>query len=305
MPIKIPDSLPAKKTLTNENIFVMDEQRALQQDIRPLRIAILNLMPTKIITETQLLRLISNTPIQIEIELLHPKTHISKNTSREHMTKFYKTFDEVKHEKFDGLIITGAPVEQMEFEEVNYWNELKTIMEWSLSNVYSTFHICWGAQAALYYHYGIKKYPLKEKIFGVFEHCICKPNTMLLRGFDECFFAPHSRHTEVRREDIEKVKEIDILSDSEQAGVYVMKTDGGRQVFVTGHSEYDRLTLKEEYDRDISRGFNIKVPANYFPDDDPKKSPVINWRGHANLLFSNWLNYYVYQETPFDLNEIK
>jgi homoserine O-succinyltransferase len=305
MPIKIPDSLPAKKTLTNENIFVMDEQRALQQDIRPLRIAILNLMPTKIITETQLLRLISNTPIQIEIELLHPKTHISKNTSREHMTKFYKTFDEVKHEKFDGLIITGAPVEQMEFEEVNYWNELKTIMEWSLSNVYSTFHICWGAQAALYYHYGIKKYPLKEKIFGVFEHRICKPNTMLLRGFDECFFAPHSRHTEVRREDIEKVKEIDILSDSEQAGVYVMKTDGGRQVFVTGHSEYDRLTLKEEYDRDISRGFNIKVPANYFPDDDPKKSPVINWRGHANLLFSNWLNYYVYQETPFDLNEIK
>ncbi len=305
MPIKIPDSLPAKKTLTNENIFVMDEQRALQQDIRPLRIAILNLMPTKIITETQLLRLISNTPIQIEIELLHPKTHISKNTSREHMTKFYKTFDEVKHEKFDGLIITGAPVEQMEFEEVNYWNEFKTIMEWSLSNVYSTFHICWGAQAALYYHYGIKKYPLKEKIFGVFEHRICKPNTMLLRGFDECFFAPHSRHTEVRREDIEKVKEIDILSDSEQAGVYVMKTDGGRQVFVTGHSEYDRLTLKEEYDRDISRGFNIKVPANYFPDDDPKKSPVINWRGHANLLFSNWLNYYVYQETPFDLNEIK
>ena len=305
MPIKIPESLPAKKTLTNENIFVMDEQRALQQDIRPLRIAILNLMPTKIITETQLLRLISNTPIQIEIELLHPKTHISKNTSREHMTKFYKTFDEVKHEKFDGLIITGAPVEQMEFEEVNYWNELKTIMEWSLSNVYSTFHICWGAQAALYYHYGIKKYPLKEKIFGVFEHRICKPNTMLLRGFDECFFAPHSRHTEVRREDIEKVKEIDILSDSEQAGVYVMKTDGGRQVFVTGHSEYDRLTLKEEYDRDISRGFNIKVPANYFPDDDPKKSPVINWRGHANLLFSNWLNYYVYQETPFDLNEIK
>jgi homoserine O-succinyltransferase len=305
MPIKIPDSLPAKETLNNENIFVMDEQRALHQDIRPLRIAILNLMPTKITTETQLLRLISNTPIQIDIELLHPKTHISKNTPLEHLTKFYKTFDEVKDEKFDGLIITGAPVEQMEFEEVNYWNELTKIMEWSLSNVYSTFHICWGAQAALYYHYGIKKYPLKEKIFGVFEHRICKPNTMLLRGFDELFFAPHSRHTEVRREDIEKVKEIDILSDSEQAGVYIMKTDGGRQIFVTGHSEYDRFTLKEEYDRDVSRGLDIKVPVNYFPGDDPKKPPVVNWRGHSNLLFSNWLNYYVYQETPFDLNELK
>jgi homoserine O-succinyltransferase len=262
-------------------------------------------MPTKITTETQLLRLISNTPIQIDIELLHPKTHISKNTPLEHLTKFYKTFDEVKDEKFDGLIITGAPVEQMEFEEVNYWNELTKIMEWSLSNVYSTFHICWGAQAALYYHYGIKKYPLKEKIFGVFEHRICKPNTMLLRGFDELFFAPHSRHTEVRREDIEKVKEIDILSDSEQAGVYIMKTDGGRQIFVTGHSEYDRFTLKEEYDRDVSRGLDIKVPVNYFPGDDPKKPPVVNWRGHSNLLFSNWLNYYVYQETPFDLNELK
>ena len=305
MPIKIPDSLPAKETLNNENIFVMDEQRALHQDIRPLRIAILNLMPTKITTETQLLRLISNTPIQIEIELLHPKTHISKNTPLEHLTKFYKTFDEVKDEKFDGLIITGAPVEQMEFEEVNYWNELKKIMDWSLTNVYSTFHICWGAQAALYYHYGIKKYPLKEKMFGIFEHRICKPNTMLLRGFDERFYAPHSRHTEIRREDIEKVQEIDILSDSEQAGIYIMKTDGGRQVFVTGHSEYDRFTLKEEYERDVTKGLDIKVPVNYFPDDDPKKEPIVNWRGHANLLFSNWLNYYVYQETPFDLNELK
>ncbi len=305
MPIKIPDTLPAKETLTNENIFVMDEQRALHQDIRPLRIAILNLMPTKITTETQLLRLISNTPIQIEIELLHPKTHISKNTPLEHLTKFYKTFDEVKDEKFDGLIITGAPVEQMEFEEVNYWNELTKIMDWSLTNVYSTFHICWGAQAALYYHYGIKKYPLKEKMFGIFEHRICKPNTMLLRGFDERFYAPHSRHTEIRREDIEKVQEIDILSDSEQAGIYIMKTDGGRQVFVTGHSEYDRFTLKEEYERDVTKGLDIKVPVNYFPDDDPKKEPIVNWRGHANLLFSNWLNYYVYQETPFDLNELK
>ncbi len=305
MPIKIPDTLPAKETLTNENIFVMDEQRALHQDIRPLRIAILNLMPTKITTETQLLRLISNTPIQIEIELLHPKTHISKNTPLEHLTKFYKTFDEVKDEKFDGLIITGAPVEQMEFEEVNYWNELTKIMDWSLTNVYSTFHICWGAQAALYYHYGIKKYPLKEKMFGIFEHRICKPNTMLLRGFDERFYVPHSRHTEIRREDIEKVQEIDILSDSEQAGIYIMKTDGGRQVFVTGHSEYDRFTLKEEYERDVTKGLDIKVPVNYFPDDDPKKEPIVNWRGHANLLFSNWLNYYVYQETPFDLNELK
>ncbi|HOQ36138.1 MAG TPA: homoserine O-succinyltransferase [Acetivibrio sp.] len=305
MPIKIPDTLPAKETLTNENIFVMDEQRALHQDIRPLRIAILNLMPTKITTETQLLRLISNTPIQIEIELLHPKTHISKNTPLEHLTKFYKTFDEVKDEKFDGLIITGAPVEQMEFEEVNYWNELTKIMDWSLTNVYSTFHICWGAQAALYYHYGIKKYPLKEKMFGIFEHRICKPNTMLLRGFDERFYVPHSRHTEIRREDIEKVQEIDILSDSEQAGIYIMKTDGGRQVFVTGHSEYDRFTLKEEYERDVAKGLDIKVPVNYFPDDDPKKEPIVNWRGHANLLFSNWLNYYVYQETPFDLNELK
>jgi len=305
MPIKIPDTLPAKETLTNENIFVMDEQRALHQDIRPLRIAILNLMPTKITTETQLLRLISNTPIQIEIELLHPKTHISKNTPLEHLTKFYKTFDEIKDEKFDGLIITGAPVEQMEFEEVNYWNELTKIMDWSLTNVYSTFHICWGAQAALYYHYGIKKYPLKEKMFGIFEHRICKPNTMLLRGFDERFYAPHSRHTEIRREDIEKVQEIDILSDSEQAGIYIMKTDGGRQVFVTGHSEYDRFTLKEEYERDVTKGLDIKVPVNYFPDDDPKKEPIVNWRGHANLLFSNWLNYYVYQETPFDLNELK
>lgn len=305
MPIIIPDDLPASGILQGENIFVMHEKRALHQDIRPLRIAILNLMPTKITTETQLLRLISNTPIQIEIELLHPKTHISKNTPLEHLTKFYKTFDEVKDEKFDGLIITGAPVEQMEFEEVNYWNELTKIMDWSLTNVYSTFHICWGAQAALYYHYGIKKYPLKEKMFGIFEHRICKPNTMLLRGFDERFYVPHSRHTEIRREDIEKVQEIDILSDSEQAGIYIMKTDGGRQVFVTGHSEYDRFTLKEEYERDVAKGLDIKVPVNYFPDDDPKKEPIVNWRGHANLLFSNWLNYYVYQETPFDLNELK
>lgn len=305
MPIKIPDALPAKEKLTNENIFVMSEQRAVQQDIRPLKIAILNLMPTKIATETQLLRLIGNTPIQVEVELLNPRTYTSKNTPEEHLTKFYKTFDEVKHEKFDGLIITGAPVEQMDFEEVTYWEELREIMEWSLHNVYSTFHICWGAQAGLYYHYGIKKYSLKEKMFGVFEHRVCKQNTMLLRGYDDSFYAPHSRHTEVRREDIEKVSELDILSESREAGVYIMKTDGGRQIFVTGHSEYDQNTLKDEYDRDISRGLHINVPRNYFPDDDPSRSPIVRWRGHANLLFSNWLNYYVYQETPFDLSQIK
>lgn len=305
MPIKIPDNLPAKETLNNENIFVMTEQRAIHQDIRPLRIAILNLMPTKIVTETQLLRLISNTPLQVEIELLHPKTHISKNTPTEHLVKFYKTFEDIRHEKFDGLVITGAPVEQMEFEQVTYWDELVSIMEWSKSSVYSTFHICWGAQAGLYYHYGIKKYPLKEKLFGIFKHRICKPNTMLLRGFDEIFYAPHSRHTEIRREDVEKVSELDILSDSEEAGVYIIKTQGGRQVFVTGHSEYDRETLKYEYERDLSKGLDIKIPYNYYPDNDPSKSPKVTWRSHANLLFSNWLNYYVYQETPYDLNQLE
>jgi len=305
MPIKIQDSLPAKEALNKENIFVMAEQRATQQDIRPLKIAILNLMPTKITTETQLLRLISNTPIQVEPEFLHPKSYTSKNTPQEHLIRFYKTFDEVKDEKFDGLIITGAPVEDMEFEEVAYWEELKQIMEWSIRNVYSTFHICWGAQAGLYYHYGIKKYPLKEKIFGVFQHRICKPNTMLLRGFDDVFSAPHSRHSEVRREDVEKITALDILSDSDEAGIYILKTDGGRQIFVTGHSEYDQYTLKSEYDRDVARGLNIRVPKNYFPDDDPKKTPLVSWRSHANLLFSNWLNYHVYQETPYNLDELK
>ncbi len=303
MPIKVPDGLPAQETLTNENIFLMTDQRAMHQDIRPLRIAILNLMPTKINTETQLLRLIGNTPIQVEIEFLHPKTHISKNTPEEHLIKYYRTFDEVKDQKFDGLIITGAPIEQMDFEEVNYWDELKKIMEWSTHNVHSTFHICWGAQAGLYYHYGIKKYPLSEKLFGVFEHRIRKPNTMLLRGFDDCFYAPHSRHTEVRSEDIEKKNELTILSDSSLAGVYIIKTNGGRQIFVTGHSEYDPYTLNYEYIRDAAN--DTKVPQNYFPDDDPNKRPIVKWRGHANLLYSNWLNYYVYQKTPFDLNQIK
>jgi homoserine O-succinyltransferase len=304
MPIKIPDNLPAKEVLNNENIFVMPEQRALHQDIRPLKIAILNLMPTKIATETQLLRLIGNTPIQVDVELLHPETYTSKNTAQEHLMNFYKTFEEVKGDKFDGLIITGAPVEEMEFEDVAYWDELKRIMNWSLHNVHSTLHICWGAQAGLYYHYGIKKRPLKEKLFGVFEHRICKPNTMLLRGFDDVFSAPHSRHTEVLREDVEKAGEIDILSDSEEAGLYIMKTAGGRQVFVTGHAEYDQYTLKTEYDRDIAKGLDIKIPKNYFPGDDLSKAPLVTWRGHANLLFSNWLNYHVYQETPFNLDEI-
>lgn len=305
MPIKIPNNLPAAGILSGENIFVMTEERAEHQDIRPLRIAILNLMPTKIVTETQLLRLIGNTSLQVDVVLLHPQSHTSKNTPEEHLVNFYSTFDDVKDERFDGLIITGAPVENLPFEDVNYWEELTRIMDWSLHNVYSTFHICWGAQAGLYYHYGIPKYPLGEKMFGVFEHKVNMSNVMLLRGFDDVFYAPHSRHTEIRREDIEKVKEIDILSESDHSGVYIVKSKGGRQIFVTGHSEYDPLTLKSEYDRDIGKGLDIKVPMNYFPHDDPKNMPVVRWRGHSNLLFANWLNYYVYQETPFDLNELK
>lgn len=305
MPIKIPDNLPAVEILHNENIFVMGEERAYHQDIRPLRIAILNLMPTKIVTETQLLRLLGNSPLQVEIVLLHPKTHTSKNTPEEHLIAFYNTFDEVKDQKFDGLIITGAPVEHLEFEEVNYWDELKQIMDWSVHNVFSTFHICWGAQAGLYHHYGIPKYPLEEKMFGVFPHTVNKKYVKLFRGFDDVFYVPHSRHTEVRREDIEKVPELEILSESEESGIYIVATRDGRQIFVTGHSEYDALTLKTEYDRDIAKGLDIKIPKNYFPDDDPSKFPVVTWRGHANLLFSNWLNYYVYQETPYDLKEIK
>lgn len=305
MPIIIPNDLPAKEILNSENIFVMPEIRAVHQDIRPLKIAILNLMPTKIVTETQFLRLIGNTPIQVEVELLHSETYKSKNTSEEHLTKFYKTFSEVENEKFDGLIITGAPVENMEFEEVDYWAELKKIMNWANNNVYSTLYVCWAAQAGLYHHYGIKKYPLKEKMFGVFSHQVTKQNTMLLRGFDDIFYVPHSRHTEIKKEEIEKVPELDILAESEEAGVYVMKTDGGRQIYVTGHSEYDPLTLKAEYDRDVSNGLDIAVPKNYYLNDDPNNPPVIIWRGHANLLFSNWLNYYVYQETPYDLGTLK
>jgi len=305
MPIKIPDKLPAAKTLRNENIFVMTEKRALHQDIRPLKIAILNLMPTKIATETQLLRLIGNSPLQVEVELLHTKTYQSKNTPEEHLITFYKTFDEIKNQKFDGLIITGAPVETMRFEDVDYWNELTQIMEWSLHNVTSTFHICWGSQAGLYYHYNIPKYTLDEKVFGVFPHKINKKNVKLLRGFDDVFYAPHSRYTEIRREDVKKVPQLEILSESKESGIYIIASKDGRQIFVTGHPEYDPLTLHQEYVRDLEKGLPIAMPKNYYPDNNPSKSPIVKWRSHANLLYANWLNYYVYQETPYDLNSIK
>ena len=305
MPIRIPDSLPAAEVLTGENIFIMTEERAERQDIRPLSIVLLNLMPTKIATETQLLRLIGNSPLQVDVTFLHPETHKSKNTPQEHLLRFYNTFSEIRHKKFDGLIITGAPVEQMPFEEVNYWDELKEIMDWSLHNVYSTFHICWGAQAGLYHHYGVGKYPIEEKLSGVFEHSVVRHNVMLLRGFDEKFFAPHSRHTEVRREDIDKVPELQILSESDEAGVYIVSALNGRQIFVTGHSEYDPLTLRDEYVRDVGKGINPLIPRNYFPEDDPSRPPIVRWRAHANLLYANWLNYYVYQETPFDLNALR
>lgn len=304
MPIKIQNNLPAIKTLAGENIFVMNEQRAEHQDIRPLKIVILNLMPTKIVTETQLMRLLSNTPIQVEAILLHPETHIAKNTSQEHLSNFYKNFNEIKNEKFDGLVITGAPVETLKFEEVHYWNELKDIMQWSFKNVYSTLHICWAAQAGLYYHYGIEKRPVKEKVFGVFKHEVVKKNTMLLRGFDDEFYAPHSRHTEIRIEDVERYKELDILAVSKEAGLYIVKSKNHKQVFVMGHAEYDADTLKWEYERDVLKGMDMNIPQNYFEHDDPNKEPVVRWRSHANLLFYNWLNYFVYQETPYDLNEI-
>lgn len=305
MPIKIPDNLPAAEILSRENIFVMGEEQAYHQDIRPLRIAIFNIMPTKITTETQILRLLGNTPLQVEVVLVHPKTHTSKNTPEEHLITFYKTFEDIRDQKFDGMIITGAPVEHLEFDEVNYWEELKEIMDWQVHNVTSTLHICWGAQAGLFHHYGIPKYQLKEKMFGVFTHRVCIKNTKLLRGFDDEFLVPHSRHTEVRREDIEKVSELEILSESDEAGVYIVASKDGKQIFVTGHSEYDPLTLKYEYERDIARGLKIAPPKNYFKDDDPTKEPVVKWRSHANLLFSNWLNYYVYQQTPYDINLIK
>ncbi|GAP05962.1 homoserine O-succinyltransferase [Anaerolinea thermolimosa] len=304
MPIKIPNALPAREILTSENIFVMDEDRAIHQDIRPLRIAILNLMPTKIATETQLLRLLGNTPLQVEIALMRTGSHQSKNTPEEHLQTFYRTFEEMKHEKYDGFIVTGAPVEHLPFEEVDYWNELQEIIEWSKQNVYSTFFICWGAQAALYHQYGIPKYPLPQKMFGVFEHTFSRRNVPLLRGFDDVFYAPHSRHTEIRREDILRIPDLEILSESPRAGVYIVARRDGRQIFVTGHSEYDPLTLKYEYERDVALGLPIHVPENYYPNDDPTCAPVVRWRGHSSLLFANWLNYYVYQVTPYNLDEI-
>ncbi len=303
MPIKIPDNLPAFKTLSKENIFTITEDRAFHQDIRPLKIIILNLMPTKIETETQILRLLGNSPLQIDIVLLHPKSHASKNISEEHLIKFYNTFDEIKDSKFDGMIITGAPIESVPFEEVDYWEELKQIMEWSVCNVFSTLHICWGAQAGLHYHYGLQKHKLDNKMFGVFKHKIIRKNVKLLSGFDDEFYVPHSRHTEIRKADIDKIDELEILSESDESGIYIVSAKKGRQIFITGHSEYDPLTLKYEYDRDIANGLNINVPDNYYPNDDPSKTPVVKWRGHSNLLFVNWLNYYVYQETPYNLVE--
>lgn len=304
MPIKIPNELPATKILTDENIFVMTQTRAITQDIRPLKILLLNLMPTKIATETQLSRLLGNTPLQVELELIHTKSHQSKNTPQEHLFSFYKTFDQVKNNKYDGLIITGAPVEHLEFEAVEYWEELCQIMEWSKSHVHSTFHICWGAQAGLYYHFGIKKYPLQEKLFGVFEHRVIRKSSILFRGFDDRFFVPHSRHTTVKIDDLEKEPALKILAASPTAGLYAAATENGKQVFITGHSEYDKDTLKKEYLRDKEAGLPIKIPYNYFPNDDDTKEPIVCWRSHANLLYANWLNYIVYQTTPYELEQL-
>ncbi len=304
MPIKIPNQLPATQTLHEENIFVITETRATTQDIRPLRIVMLNLMPQKITTETQIARLIGNTPLQVELELLQTATHQSKHTSAEHMLAFYKTFDDIKDQNFDGMIITGAPVENLPFEEVEYWDELCEIMEWSKTHVTSTLHICWGAQAALYYHYGVQKYPLNQKLFGVFEHTLDYKRSILFRGFDDTFMVPHSRHTMNRREDIEAIPGIRILASSKEAGVFVASTDKGRQIFVTGHSEYDADTLKKEYLRDKNQGLDIQLPKNYFPNDDDTKEPIVCWRSCANLFYSNWLNYFVYQTTPFDISKI-
>jgi homoserine O-succinyltransferase len=305
MPVKIPDSLPAMGILESENIFVIGEHRAQEQDIRPLHIAILNLMPTKIDTETQLLRLLGNSPLQVEIDLLHMDSHESRNTPMEHLLEHYHTFSEIRHRNYDGLVITGAPVETLPFEEVDYWKELTEIMDWARTNVFSTFYICWGAQAGLYHYYGVPKHPLPEKMFGVYPHYLDLRNERLARGFDDEFFAPHSRHTEVRREDILKVPELVILAESREAGVYIVLSQDRRHIFVMGHSEYDPLTLKGEYVRDVSRNVPIAIPGNYFPGDDPAREPLVRWRGHANLLYSNWLNYYVYQQTPFDLSLIQ
>lgn len=304
MPIRINDELPAKQSLEIENIFVMSNKRADQQDIRPLKIIILNLMPTKLETETQLLRLLSNTPLQIDVDFLQVATHEAKHVSKNHMDKFYYTIDEIKDNKYDGMIITGAPVEHLEFEDVDYWDELCTIMEWSKKNVYSTFHICWGAQAGLYYHYGIKKYTLDKKVFGVFEHFSLDDTHPLMRGLDDVYYAPHSRHTEVRRQDIAQVKDLQIISYSESAGVHIVADMDCRQFFITGHSEYDRDTLAKEYFRDKEKGLPIDKPYNYFPNDDERLVPKLSWKGTGNLIFNNWLNYFVYQKTPYDLSTL-
>lgn len=305
MPIKLEDGLPAMEILRKENIFVMGENRAVHQDIRPLKLAVLNIMPTKVETETQILRLLGNTPLQVEVTLIRPDSYTPKNTPIEYLERFYKTFSEIRNDKFDGLVITGAPVEHLPFEEVSYWKELTEIMDWSTMNVYSTLFICWAAQAGLYHFYGIGKHQRDDKMFGVFPHRVSKKHVNLLRGFDDIFWVPHSRNTFIRREDVEKVDSLEILAESDEAGVYILKSQKGRRVFVTGHSEYDPHTLKKEYERDIEKGIKIQMPANYFPDDNPENEPVVYWRSHANLLFSNWLNYYVYQETPYDIKKIK
>ncbi|WP_158736426.1 homoserine O-succinyltransferase [Alteribacillus sp. YIM 98480] len=300
MPIKVPDHLPAKDILTKENIFVMNESRAYTQDIRPLKILILNLMPLKETTETQILRMLGNTPLQVDVSFMHPDTHQSKNTPQEHLAAFYKTIDEVSYRKFDGMIITGAPVEKLPFETVDYWEELTKILEWSKTNVTSTLHICWGAQAGLYYHYGVPKYPLPKKKFGIYKHSVNNPNHNLLRGFDDVFYVPHSRYTETKREDVEKVDDLEILAESKEAGLYIVSAQNGKQIFVTGHSEYDTETLRDEFERDNKKGLSTDIPDNYFPEDNHLLDPPLRWRAHSNLLFTNWLNYYVYQQTPYD-----
>ena len=304
MPIKIPNSLPARETLEGENIFVMTEYRAIHQDIRPLNLLILNLMPTKIATETQLLRKFSNTPLQIQVELLQTISHDAQNVDRSHLESFYTSYDQIKDKNYDGLVITGAPVENLDFETVDYWEELCQIMEWSKTHVHSTLHICWGAQAGLYYHYGIPKYALPQKLFGVFDHRVLKPSSPLFRGFDDRFYAPHSRHTEVLEEDIRKVPGLEVLAVSEEAGVFAVKTEDSRQFFLLGHLEYDRNTLAKEYWRDVDRGLDIQVPRHYFPNDDPNQTPIVRWRSAGQLIYTNWLNYYVYQTTPYDLTRL-
>lgn len=304
MPIKIPNSLPARETLEGENIFVMTEYRAMHQDIRPLNLLILNLMPTKIATETQLLRKFSNTPLQIQVELLQTISHDAQNVDRSHLESFYTSYDQIKDKNYDGLVITGAPVENLDFETVDYWEELCQIMEWSKTHVHSTLHICWGAQAGLYYHYGIPKYALPQKLFGVFDHRVLKPSSPLFRGFDDRFYAPHSRHTEVLEEDIRKVPGLEVLAVSEEAGVFAVKTEDSRQFFLLGHLEYDRNILAQEYWRDVDRGLDIQVPRHYFPNDDPNQTPIVRWRSAGQLIYTNWLNYYVYQTTPYDLTRL-